>query len=137
VARGDRSGRHVGTGGTGTGTGGGGPKTSTGTGPPRPVSVASLKRQPMPIGDTDYIDLGRDYPAEARRRGIEGAVRVRLVVDERGRVRSTSLVSSLGYGLDELALRRARDLRFEPAIDTNDQPVAAVVVWTFNFALPR
>jgi hypothetical protein len=43
--------------------------------------------------------------------------------------------NKLGHGLDELAHRRAGEIEFEPARDTDDKPVASVVVWTFNFRL--
>jgi TonB family protein len=116
--------------------GGGDPDSKgTGTGPPKPASIASIKVMPKPVGETDYFDAKRDYPAEARAQGIEGMVKVRLLVDETGAVRSRKVVKKLGYGFDQLALRLAKRLRFKPAIDTSGRPVAAVVVWTFNFTL--
>jgi protein TonB len=126
-----------GSGGTGTGTGGGG-GSNQGAGPPAPppVSVAAIKRRAKPIGDTDFVDARDDYPPEAKRQGIEGQVKIRLVVDATGIVAERRLVKKLGYGLDELAMQLAKRLRFEPAIDTTDSPVRSVVVWTFNFTLP-
>jgi periplasmic protein TonB len=132
VAPGPRGGASRGTGGAGGGTGTG---TGTGSGD-APVSVASIKTRAMPRKGYDYVGLGRDYPAEARRRGIEGAIRVRLVVDARGKVAEARLLNRLGHGLDELALAHARQIEFHPARDTADQPVASVVVWTVNFVLP-
>jgi periplasmic protein TonB len=124
-----------GTGG-GTGTGGGGETNGTGS-VPTPVSVSDIKTMPQPIGDTDFVEAHKDYPPEARRLGVEGQVKVRLVVDAQGKVASRRLVTRLGHGLDQLAMRLARKLRFRPAIDTSDRPVPAVVVWTFSFTLPR
>lgn len=89
----------------------------------------------MPRRDYAFFEADNDYPAEARALGIEGAIRVRLVVDEHGKVRSRVLLSKLGHGLDELALRRAGEIEFEPAHDTDDKPVASAVVWTFDFRL--
>jgi len=137
VAVGTPTTRRVGAGGRGVSTGGGGSADSPGKSAPKPVSVASIKRRPMPIGNTDFVDARKDYPEEAKRLGIEGTLKVRLVVDEEGRVAERELVNRLGYGLDELALRLAKKLRFEPATDTNGRAVAAVVVWTFHFTLPR
>jgi TonB family protein len=91
----------------------------------------------MPRGDYAYLDAGRDYPADARQRGIEGVIRVRLVVDAEGKVKSAVLLSRLGYGLDELALARARQIDFDPARDSDDRPVTSVVVWTFTMTLPK
>jgi len=99
------------------------------------TSVARIKTRAMPRGDYAFFDAGKDYPAEARALGIEGAIRVRLVVDEHGKVTSHVLLNKLGHGLDELALRRAGELEFEPARDTDDKPVASAVVWAFDFRL--
>ncbi|MBA3458426.1 MAG: TonB family protein [Deltaproteobacteria bacterium] len=136
VAIGKRSSQRVGRGGSGGGTGAG-----SGSGAevaaPMPTSVATIKKRAMPKGDFGYWKAGKDYPAEAKQLGIEGKILVRLVVDETGKVRSTTLVSKLGHGLDELALARAKDLQFEPAIDTDNRPVSSVVVWTFDMTLPK
>ena len=128
--------RRVGTGGSGTNTGGGGKADSKGT-TVAPVSVASIKKQATPIGNTDYFNAGKDYPPDAKRLGVEGKVKVKLTVDDTGKVVKRRLVTKLGHGLDKLALKLAKKLRFDPAIDTNDQRVASVLVWTFNFKLPK
>lgn len=127
---------HIGRGGTGTGIGAG---TGSGAGEvAAPMSVATIKQRALPRGDYGYVDASRDYPTEAKQLGIEGPVRVRLVVDDRGVVtRATLLPPGLGHGLDELALRKAKEIQFEPARDTEDHPVASVVVWTFNMTLPK
>ncbi|HEX7838133.1 MAG TPA: TonB family protein, partial [Kofleriaceae bacterium] len=125
----------IGRGGTGGGTGAG-----SGSGAAelaRPVSVATIKTRALPRGDYAFFDAGKDYPPEARALGIEGAIRVRLVVDEHGKVTSRMLLNKLGHGLDELALRRAAEIEFTPATDSDDHPVTSVVVWTFNMTLPK
>jgi periplasmic protein TonB len=125
-----------------TGRGGAGTGTGTGSGAgsselPKPVSIAVIKKQAMPKGDFGYLALGKDYPAEAKALGIEGAIRVRLLVDQTGRVKSAVLVSKLGHGLDELALERAKQIVFEPARDTDDKPVSSTVIWTFTMTIPK
>jgi len=132
------SGHGHGHGGTGTGQGGGqGAGTGSGTAPPAPVSIAAIKTAAKPKGDYSYFGAGKDYPAEARRLGIEGVIRVRLLVDKTGKVSTRRLLNKLGHGLDELALARAATIEFEPARDEQDRPVASVVVWTFHFTLPK
>jgi protein TonB len=126
----------VGRGGTGGGTGSG-----TGTGssdaPPAPMSVATIKKRALPKGDFSYFDASKDYPPEAKQLGIEGVIRVRLIVDDAGKVKSAVLLNKLGHGLDELALTRAKKIEFDPATDTDDKPVTSVVIWTFNMTLPK
>ena len=126
--------RRVGPGGTGTNTGGGGDPNSRGTGV-APVSIASIKTLAKPLNPD--LDAGKLYPPQAKRQKVEGKLKVRLIVDATGRVVSRRLVTRLGHGLDELALKLAKKLRFEPARDTEDRPVKSVVVWTFHFVLPR
>jgi protein TonB len=136
VARGARQSatQKIGRGGSGTGTGSG---VGAGSAEVKPVSVATIKTRAMPKGDFSYFDASKDYPAEAKALGIEGQIRVRLIVDDKGRVTSSVLLNRLGHGLDELALRRAGQIQFEPARDTDDRPVSSVVVWTFNMTLPK
>jgi TonB family protein len=135
VAVGKRSTGHIGRGGTGGGTGTG---TGTGSGDeaPKPVSVAMIKTRALPKSGYDYF-ASKEYPPEARALGIEGAIRVRLVVNEHGKVTSHVLLNKLGHGLDELAMKRAAEIEFEPARDADDHPVASVVVWTFHMTLPK
>jgi len=134
VTRGPRADGQIGRGGTGTGTGAG---SGSGVGEtPAPMSVATIKTRAMPHGDYSYIAT-TDYPTEAKQLGIEGPIRVKLVVDEHGRVKSAVLLNHLGHGLDELALQRAQAIQFDPAQDTNDRPVTSVVIWTFTMTLPR
>lgn len=125
----------VGRGGNGGGTGGGSGAGSADI--PPPVSVATIKSRAMPKGDYAYFNTGNDYPAAAKQLGIEGPIRVRLVVDDKGKVKSAVLLNKLGHGLDELALSRARQIEFEPAKDTDDRAVTSVVVWTFHMTLPK
>lgn len=134
VKPGKRNTGRIGRGGSGGGTGAG---SGSGTADePAPVSVATIKTRAMPKGDYSYF-TGADYPEEAKQLGIEGSIKVRLIVDDKGKVKSADLVNRLGSGLDELALRRAKQIEFEPAKDTNDRPVTSVVVWTFHMTLPK
>ena len=136
VAVGKRTSERVGRRGQGGGTGGGSGSGSA-TEAPVPVSVATIKKRARPRGDYGYFDAGKDYPAEARQLGIEGPIRVRLVVDDKGKVTSKVLLNRLGHGLDELALKRSSEIEFNPALDTDDHAVSSVVIWTFNMTLPK
>lgn len=126
----------VGRGGTGTGTGAGSGAGSS-EAPPQVASVATIKSRAMPKGDFSYFDASKDYPPEAKALGIEGVIRVRLVVDDQGKVIQTTLLNRLGHGLDELALARAAKIEFDPAKDSDDKAVRSVVIWTFNMTLPK
>ena len=122
----------IGRGGSGTGTGAG---TGSGTGE-APMSVATIKTRAMPRSDYAHEEI-KDFPADAKRLGIEGKIRVKLIVDEHGVVTSAVLLNKLGAGLDELAMVKARAILFDPARDSDDHPVASVVVWTFDMVAPK
>jgi len=126
-----RIGRGGSGGGTGAGSGSGAAEIA------RPVSVATIKTPALPKGDQSYLNIGKDYPAEARDLGIGGKIVVLLTVDEHGKVTSRRLVNRLGHGLDELALEYSAKLEFEPAKDTDDRPVASLIKWTFDMTPPR
>jgi periplasmic protein TonB len=55
------------------------------------------------------------YTDAARAAGIEGKVRLEIVVDETGKVVEVKPLTSLGHGLDEAAIAAARAATFEPA----------------------
>lgn len=127
----------IGPRGKGTGTGSGSGSGTAAEDAPRPVSVAMIKTLAKPKGDFAYFDDAKSYPAEAKQLGIEGAIKVQLIVDETGKIKKTRLLTKLGHGLDELALQHAGQLAFTPALDTDDRPVTSVVVWTFHMTLPK
>jgi protein TonB len=74
------------------------------------------------------------YTKEAQEAEIEGVVRVQITVDETGHVIAASVLSGLGYGLDEVALTAARESLFEPATQCG-KPVIGTRVVAFNFEL--
>jgi TonB family protein len=55
------------------------------------------------------------YSDEARAMRIEGEVTLEVEFSATGRVRVVRVVRGLGYGLDELAVRAAEQIRFKPA----------------------
>lgn len=56
-----------------------------------------------------------NYTEEARYKKIQGVVRTRILVTEQGEVKSILLISRLGHGLDQEAIRAAMRLKFSPA----------------------
>jgi TonB family protein len=132
VAKGPINKGPIGLGGHGTGTGAG---TGSGTDPP-PMSVATIKTRAMPKGDYSYEE-SKDYPEEAKQLSVGGKIKIKLIIDAEGTVKSAVLLNRLGHGLDELALSRANKILFDPAKDTDDKPVASVVVWTFDLSPPK
>jgi protein TonB len=105
----------------------GGPRASQRYAPPS--QVTSL---PEPLG----CDIPKsEYPEEARRLGIEGEVKLRLVIDEEGGVRDVKVLRDPGHGFGAVAQRCARSYcRFRPA-RRNGEPVATEIPYTIRFEL--
>jgi periplasmic protein TonB len=75
------------------------------------------------------------YPPRCRRMGVEGIVRVRVLVGENGRPREVTLGRSSGDELlDEAAIDAVRRWRFEPA-RRDGAPMAAWAVVPIEFKL--
>lgn len=75
------------------------------------------------------------YPDLAREAGIEGTVRVKVLVAEDGKVLAASLISSdVTPAMEKAALVAAKKCRFKPA-KQRTQPVKAHVMIPFHFRL--
>lgn len=95
-----------------------------------PAQVTTL---PVPI---DVSIPKREYPEEARRLGLEGEVKLRLIVDDTGRVRDARIVEDPGHGFGERAVRVVLAyFRFQPARRGNEA-VATEIPFTVRFELP-
>lgn len=67
------------------------------------------------------------YPPASRRAGEEGTVRVKVLVDEKGRPREVAVATSSGFArLDQAAMEAVRKWRFVAATD-GTKPISA---WT-------
>lgn len=73
------------------------------------------------------------YTEEARSNHVQGTVHAAVLVDETGKVATIVLLTTLGYGLDEEAMRAASRLKFMPAIkDGKPAPIWQRVMIEFN-----
>lgn len=67
------------------------------------------------------------YPSAARRAGEEGTVRLKVLVDEKGRPKDVAVATSSGFArLDQAAMEAVRKWRFVAATDGT----SAVAAWT-------
>ena len=78
-----------------------------------------------------------DYPAAARRSGVEGRVGVECLIDSNGRVAEAKVVESEPPGVfDSVALEAARSMQYYPAPTNRDmRPVRTIRV--FEYVLPQ
>ncbi|HXP91276.1 MAG TPA: energy transducer TonB [Fibrobacteria bacterium] len=127
--------------GTGTGmavaAGGGGTGHGTGTGTGNGVGS---QRMVYEIGQVDK-DAATDrisdppYPRRAKEDGVEAALELRILVDERGRVEKIEVLGAPpGYGFEAALESASRDWRFEPA-QLGGVPVPEWVRMPYSFHL--
>ena len=74
------------------------------------------------------------YPPEARRQGLEGVVRLRLMIDESGKVTKIKLVKKAHPLLDKAAKDLVRAMRCKPG-RAGKQKVAVPIPYDVTFLL--
>jgi periplasmic protein TonB len=74
------------------------------------------------------------YTAEARKAGTEGTVLLECVVETDGTVGDVEVTRSLDEGLDQEAVKAARQWRFEPG-KKDGQPVRVRITLEMTFSL--
>ena len=77
-----------------------------------------------------------EYSQAARIAKIQGVVLLRVIVDDKGWVTKPQLLRSIGYGLDEEALKAVSHYEFRPA-KLNGIPVPFLMSILVNFRLPE
>lgn len=101
----------------------------------KPVNI-DVDNQPDNSGKTPIKILSKPKPEftqKAREANVSGAVRLLVGFAADGKVKHILIIKSLGYGLNENAVRAARGIKFEPA--TKDgKPISVVKMVEYNFA---
>ena len=107
--------------------------------PAGPMTAQAALAAPAPAPSriaADRRDCDRvPYPAALRERGIEGELRLRVLVTAEGRAGAVQLLAGSGWRLfDEAALAQARGCRFVPAM-LDGKAVDSWVEFPVRFAL--
>ncbi len=118
-----------------------GETSSLADGRPSPGGAPGVLTGPAPAAGNPPPD----YPAEARRKGQEGTVVLRVIIEPDGRVAGATVARSSGFELlDRAALDAARVWRFLPARDgdaavrcTADLPVEFVLRAPTSMSIAR
>jgi protein TonB len=101
------------------------------TGPPATEVPPSAEPSTAPVMEAKSLSVTRRvepvYPPASRRLDEHGVVRLRILVDERGRPRDVQIAKSSGFDrLDEAAVTAVKRWQFSPAM----QESRAVTAWT-------
>jgi len=89
---------------------------------------------PEPIGGIVNILKDLVYPEEAAKNKIEGRVMVSFVVDEKGNVTKPTVITGIGYGCDEAAVKALSTAKFTPGKE-NGKTVKVKLVLPVMFKL--
>src|SRR5579862_6986117 len=83
---------------------------------PRRVFNVCSQKYPPPCAAAPhgFYTPDPDYSKEAKKKKIEGTVVLWVLVGPRGRVDDVRVARTLGYGLDEEAIKAVRKWTFEP-----------------------
>jgi protein TonB len=100
-----------------------------------PVSKPASPKE-MPSASVRYlVQPPQVYPRVSRELGETGVVKLRLLIDEQGRLKSIDVVQSSGYPrLDQQALSNMRQARFQPYVD-NGVPREVATTASIVFSL--
>lgn len=99
----------------------------------------------LPIPSEDYLvtnmpvllsEVRIPYPRESKKKGIQGAVVMDLLIDASGKVREATLVEGPNQELSAAALAAAKGFRFSAAL-IQDKPVAVRIRYLYRFVLER
>jgi protein TonB len=107
-----------------------------GTRTPNKLAVGSEGTIAPAFANLDaYIAGHLAYPEAARENGLEGQVRLRLVIGPDGRVEDAQVVDGLGLGCDEAALHLALNMpAWTPALQSGI-PVRSRAIVALNFRI--
>lgn len=102
-------------------------------------------QESLPIPTDEYLvtrmpelkaEVRIPYPMAAKKKGIEGAVIMDLLIDTAGKVREVSLVEGPSDDLNASAMAAVRGFEFKPAL-VQEKPVAVRIRYAYRFVLER
>jgi len=95
-----------------------------------PAGSGEVKDKPQVV-----LEQQIPYPAEARKLGIEGKVRLRVDIDEKGHVVGVEVLDDPGGGLGKAAADALEGFLFSPAVAFDGKPVDYRITYTYIFKL--
>lgn len=100
---------------------------------PAVVAVGDLSTRPSPPPLASALE--RNYPADARVRGLSGTAKVRARIDPDGVVRRVTLLDESAAGFGSACTRTVNGSRWAPPKDKAGRPVATEIRYTCRFVI--
>jgi periplasmic protein TonB len=109
------------------------PAPSSAVTEPPIVAVGDLSARPSPPSLADALE--RNYPVDARRRGLSGVAKVRARIDPDGVVRRISLIGESAAGFGGACSRTLNGSRWAAPKDKAGRSVATEIRYTCRFVV--
>lgn len=103
--------------------------------PPKKPKFAPAKSSQVKEKPKVLLEQTIPYPAEARKLGIEGKVRMRVDIDEKGKVVQVTVLEDPGGGLGKAAAKAIKGFVFTPAVGLDGKPVDYRITYIYVFKL--
>jgi TonB family protein len=81
-----------------------------------PAYFKSVEIMPEPYGGWDNLFKRVRYPSEARKRKVEGIVKLRAFIDRNGDVNDVEILEDIGHGTGDAAKTAVYYARFKPGL---------------------
>jgi TonB family protein len=101
-----------------------------------PLYYINPEVMPEPVGGIESIYKRLRYPAVARQKGIEGTVKVSVLIDQYGEVKNAVVAEGIGHGCDEAARTVVYYTKFKPGLQRG-KPVTVQTIIPVEFRLPK
>jgi protein TonB len=99
-----------------------------------PLQAYDVSVLPELISQPAQKEMRAAYPQEAREKGLEANVYLKVLVSSDGWVERIRVVKSAGEQFDRVALRFVKRYRFRPGRQAG-RPIAVWLPWTYKFRL--
>jgi TonB family protein len=99
-----------------------------------PAYFIRVEVAPEPVGGLEGIRNRLYYPEEAKKRKIQGTVKIRAYIDRFGDVEKTEIVEGIGYGCEEAAEITVNYTKFTPGL-IKGKPVKVQLIIPVVFKL--
>jgi len=101
-----------------------------------PAFYLTVEVMPEPAGGMEAIYKKLIYPEYAKKKEIQGIVKIHAFIDEFGEVVQADVIESIGYGCDETARNTVYYTKFKPGL-LKGKPVKVQTVIPIEFKLPN
>lgn len=106
----------------------------------QPQPFETVEKKPVYIGGdsllNDFISRNVQYPAEAKKNKEQGQVVVQFVIDEKGLIKNSKVLTSVSTTLDAEALRLINTMPAWTPGSQKGKAVAVLHMLPINFVLP-